>query len=416
MQAFTKIPGLQHISEDIFKLLDKKNLMKSRLVNNSWKRILDRPIFWLKKLKSESNDNVVPKDMYQTWGRLVQNLSDYSQVDEKNFVLIMMKTFYAKKPMYPLGIAVELDKASWRSLFDRFKNSDLVNFILEHEDPNRTVDNGFSFQKGMTPIHFAARWNLSKVVEKLVLQDKSLAMAKAGDGKTPIHFAAATGNLNIVKFLTKYTDDPNVPDYIGNTPLYVAANRTGNLDVVKHLANFTNKPNSANFFGDTPIHGAALTGYLNIVKFLTDFTDAPNAPDNSGRTPIHEAALTGKINVVEFLVNFTDFPNAPNNFGDTPMHKAAKNGYLDIVQLLVKYTDNPNASNNLGKTPLSLAKEKGNLTIAKFLDDYIKEKNEKTQKKRKASSQKVCEGTTQKNKRCKIQVFNVSYCHHHQNN
>ena len=60
MQAFTKIPGLQHISEDIFKLLDKKNLMKSRLVNNSWKRILDRPIFWLKKLKSESNGRCVP--------------------------------------------------------------------------------------------------------------------------------------------------------------------------------------------------------------------------------------------------------------------------------------------------------------------------------------------------------------------
>ena len=64
MQAFTKIPGLQHISEDIFKLLDKKNLMKSRLVNNSWKQILDSPIFWLKKLKSESN---VLEDVYHSY-------------------------------------------------------------------------------------------------------------------------------------------------------------------------------------------------------------------------------------------------------------------------------------------------------------------------------------------------------------
>ena len=51
MEAITKIPGLQHISEDIFNLLDTKNLLKCRLVNKSWKKILDQPIFWLKKLE-----------------------------------------------------------------------------------------------------------------------------------------------------------------------------------------------------------------------------------------------------------------------------------------------------------------------------------------------------------------------------
>ena len=55
MQAFAKNPGLQHISEDIFKLLDMKSLMDAHLVNNTWKQVLDHPIFWLKKLKSESN-------------------------------------------------------------------------------------------------------------------------------------------------------------------------------------------------------------------------------------------------------------------------------------------------------------------------------------------------------------------------
>ena len=50
MEAITKNPGLQHISEDIFKLLDKKSLMDCRLVNSSWKNILDQPFFWIKKL------------------------------------------------------------------------------------------------------------------------------------------------------------------------------------------------------------------------------------------------------------------------------------------------------------------------------------------------------------------------------
>ena len=53
MDAITKIPGLQHISEDIFKLLDTKSLMNCRLTNLSWKNVPDQLIFWLKKLKME---------------------------------------------------------------------------------------------------------------------------------------------------------------------------------------------------------------------------------------------------------------------------------------------------------------------------------------------------------------------------
>ena len=52
LDRITKIPGLQHISEDIFKLLEKKCLMDCRLVNSSWKNVLDQPMFWLNKLKS----------------------------------------------------------------------------------------------------------------------------------------------------------------------------------------------------------------------------------------------------------------------------------------------------------------------------------------------------------------------------
>ena len=406
MQAFTKNLGLQHISEDIFKLLDKKSLMETRLVNNSWKRILDQPLFWLKKLKTASN---FTQDMYQTWERLVQNLSD-SQVDEKNFVLILMKIFYTK-PMYPLEIAVELDKkCGQKSLFSKWKNPDLVNFILEQEDPNRKVD--ISIEKGATPIHFAAKWNLSQVVEKLVMKYESPAMVKTEDGETPIHLAALGGNLHIVKVLTEFTDAPNIADHNGTTPLFVAT-MCGHLDVVMFLAGFTDNPNSANNFGDTPIHRAAFYGYLKIVKFLVDFTDAPNAANSLGLTPIHNACISGKVDVVEFLVNFTNVPNAPNNHGSTPIHKAAEHGYLDIIKILVKYTDTPNDPGIQGKTPIALATEKGHSKIVKFLEDYIKEKEEKHQKKRKPSSQKVCEGTTQKNKRCKIQVFNGSYCHHH---
>ena len=57
----TKNFGLQHVSEDIFKLLGKKSLMDARLVNSSWKNVLDQHMFWLNKLKSERIS------VYYTW-------------------------------------------------------------------------------------------------------------------------------------------------------------------------------------------------------------------------------------------------------------------------------------------------------------------------------------------------------------
>ena len=40
-------PGIQIVREDIFKLLDKESVLKCRMVNSSWKRFFDPPIFWL---------------------------------------------------------------------------------------------------------------------------------------------------------------------------------------------------------------------------------------------------------------------------------------------------------------------------------------------------------------------------------
>ena len=64
MDTITKNPGLQHISEDIFKLLDVKSLLNCRLTNSSWKNILQRPMFWLQKLEREG------------WGSLSKLIGD----------------------------------------------------------------------------------------------------------------------------------------------------------------------------------------------------------------------------------------------------------------------------------------------------------------------------------------------------
>ena len=80
MDAINKIPGLQHIAEDIFKLLDKESLMNCRLVNSSWKKILDEPKFWLKKFHSDSKlergFSISDYDVQRSWKMIAKECND----------------------------------------------------------------------------------------------------------------------------------------------------------------------------------------------------------------------------------------------------------------------------------------------------------------------------------------------------
>ena len=93
LDEFTKIPGLQNISEDILKLLDKKSLLNCRLVNSSWKKIIQKPIFWLKKLRFEYNNNM---DVQKYWITVAREINHDDQI-EQELVLILLKIFQEKE-------------------------------------------------------------------------------------------------------------------------------------------------------------------------------------------------------------------------------------------------------------------------------------------------------------------------------
>ena len=120
MDGIIEIPGLQHISQDIFKLLDRGSLVNCRLVNSSWKKILNPTKFWLKKLNSENSSHVV-----QSWKTLAQELDNDDQIS-KNFVLILIK-MCQRTQFKPLEIVIKLANAGK-------KFPDIMKFILEHEN------------------------------------------------------------------------------------------------------------------------------------------------------------------------------------------------------------------------------------------------------------------------------------------
>ena len=296
METFTKNPGLQHIAEDIFNILDKKSLIDCRLVNKSWRTIINWPMFWLRKSKSTMPENS------KTWKILVDQIED-CQIEEE-FVNILIKNFKLT-PMSPLEIVVEL--------IENGTYPNVVHLILEHVNPESTVDVEVAptstsicpTYRDMTPICLAAFFGLSDSVQKLVKKYGSSNIATSEE-RTPIHYAARNGYLEIVRFLVPFTKYPNAPDDKGFTP----------------------------------IHYAACCGQLETVHFLTGLTDTPLAPAIFGSTPIHYAACFGHLEVVQFLANFTETPNAPNNFGAVPSSIAKARGHTKVVNFLENYCMN----------------------------------------------------------------------------
>ena len=178
MEAFTKNPGLQHIAEDIFNVLEKKTLLNCSLVNKSWRTTINWPIFWLRKSKSAPEKSKI-------WGTLVEKIED-CQIEEEEFVNVLIKNFKLKA-LSPLEIVVELAQKG--------KYPNVVNFILEHVNPESTVDVEVTSSvtyKCLTPIHLAAFYGLSETVEKLAKKCGSPIIPSI-EGRTPIHCAARSG-------------------------------------------------------------------------------------------------------------------------------------------------------------------------------------------------------------------------------
>ena len=48
LEEIINSPGLHHIAEEIFLILEIKDIMTCKLVNKSWQDIVENPIFWLK--------------------------------------------------------------------------------------------------------------------------------------------------------------------------------------------------------------------------------------------------------------------------------------------------------------------------------------------------------------------------------
>ena len=329
-----------------------------RLINYSWKKILDQPIFWLKKLNEKSkylcamtfftsnfchlcgqqffqnfkshlifahceSYHHVKENIIKNWKILSIRINDY--IICKDFTLILPKMYENHSSCHsfcqskinlkwPLEIVHDLRKSQ--------KFPDLKNFILEQECDTKIDRTLFSDEENLL-FYLAALNGLTRLIYRM-----NISYCRTQNGRTPVHAAAQNGHLNTVKLLRARFYNPYCADNQGITPLYLAA-KNGHYNVVQFLAklafSLNHCPNTPAQDGRTPLHVAAEHGNLNIVMALVQATQGsnPNAPDKQGVTPMHLAVMNGHGNIIAILAPLIDNQLAKSDFGTSPIHYAS---------------------------------------------------------------------------------------------
>ena len=85
IKTLTNNQGFLHLSEKIFLLLDNKSILTCRIVNPSWKNIIDNPIFWVKKIQLKG----LSKDLHNVWVSTFLKITDYELRQEASVCLSM---------------------------------------------------------------------------------------------------------------------------------------------------------------------------------------------------------------------------------------------------------------------------------------------------------------------------------------
>ena len=116
MDFITENPGLQQIAEAVFSNLWKEDdFSKCQKVNRFWKKILDRPTFWLKKCAEKG----LSHQYYLEWAKLIQQPKE--QTVEEDVTDCLKGMYFQTKPFLPpIQIAFIYQKLEMMTHLDHF--------------------------------------------------------------------------------------------------------------------------------------------------------------------------------------------------------------------------------------------------------------------------------------------------------
>ena len=170
--------------------------------------------------------------------------------------------------------------------------------------------------------------NSIEIVETLIkcAKEETLPQKISSGSIGSIHMAAKYGNIEALKYLLPLAKGMEIQPHweCGLTPMCFAAGR-GHLEVVKFLSKFTKNPNAPDQYKNAPIHYAIL-----MAESPLDFIEKENI-----KKPLH--LTKDQIEIVKFLASLCKNPNVANEDGDTPVHLSLLcNNGMEILPYLIQ--------------------------------------------------------------------------------
>jgi len=233
----------------------------------------------------------------------------------------------------------------------------LVQKGIKHRGP---LSINATTQSGETALHWAARYQSNKFVQLLVEKgaDLNLADNVRSRNQTALHLAVVNRDMASVRVLLESSRcDLHLADAQNWTPLRWAA-AYGHGSLVKLLLSHGAKFDDQDKDGWTALRWAVQRGHITVAKILISAgadIKSPMGGDEDKRTLLQWAASEGRDALVRLLVKRGVDVDAIDKHGQPALHWAAKYGHGISAWLLLQGGANMNQADNRGFTPLHTA-------------------------------------------------------------
>ena len=168
--------------------------------------------------------------------------------------------------------------------------------------------------------------------------------------------ACKTGNANHIRsFLS--TDNVNITDDYGRTPLHYVANYKADPEAIQLLVDKGADINAQTRSGMTPLlYCAKYNPKLESLKTLLENGANPNITMERGISALHYLGINNaSAELVRLFLEYGAAPNVSSENGLAPLHLFTQNANLTAVRLLVESGANVNVKAENGWTPFNQA-------------------------------------------------------------
>lgn len=235
-------------------------------------------------------------------------------------------------------------------------------------------------------VHLAAYWGLASLVPDLVSDFGIDSRDKFG--QTALCWASKSGQLGVVKYLLRRTDQRNLIYTLFDRKIaLLQAIRGNHVAVVKLLLGIKDNPSyrdqialkvfqiSSMLFSNGPLFTslgdylveACKKGNLNIIQAFVDQHPSLNFTDGNHSTPLIEAAKGASPEAVKLLLALGASPDFNIANGFTPLIEASKQGRVNNARLLLNRGAQVDRVNRSGRTALMGASLRNAENIAELL-------------------------------------------------